>query len=108
MSRTLRRNKKHLIDRWVGNRETNRADPWWLMYRYPTLTFDQAYERSRSRYTRDHSSGHFGVPRWFRRRHGAKVIRLREKSAIYIHLHDDSWDSHLPDSRCRNAKWFWW
>ena len=108
MSRTLRRNKKHLIASSVGSREDNQRDCWWLMHRYPTLTFDQAYDRRRHRYTRDHHSGHFGVPRWYRRRHGSKKLRMREGHLLFLHDREDSWEAHSPDSRCRDAKWYWW
>ena len=108
MSRTFRRKDYRLINRWVGSREEHTRDPQWLMYRYPTLTFDQAYARLVACYTRDHHKGHYGVPRWFRRLHGSKQLRLNESIKLHRHQWDDSWDNHVPESRCRNAKWYWW
>lgn len=107
MSRTTRRTQKHLIDRWVGSREANHADSWWVMYRYPTCTFEQAYDRCKARYTRDHHSGHYGVPRWYRRRCGSKELRLREQRALHRHWHQDSFDAYSPDNRCRGAGYYW-
>lgn len=108
MARTTRRNKKHLIQRHCGTREENVKDPWFVMWRYPTLTFEQAYARTRARLHRDHRSGRFGVPNWFRRQHGVFKVRHKEKHAIHRHLRDDSWDNHLPDNRVRGAGWYWW
>ena len=108
MSRTYRRNKKHLIRLCVGTREENLREPWVPMYRYPTLDFERAYERQKARFTRDHHSGKFGVPRWYRRQLGTKMLRLRETHRLLRCMRDDSWESHAAESRCRNAKWYWY
>lgn len=106
MSRTLRRNKKHLINDHVGTFDEFRGYDWWLRRRYPGLTAEQAYERAVHRYTRDHHPGYFGVPRWYRRMHGSKAVRVRENQALRVHHRYDSWDAHIPESRYRSAGYY--
>ena len=108
MSRTFRRNKKWQINHYIGSYEENAEDPWYTMYRYPTLTYDQAYDHMRARLTRDHHPGHYGVPRWFRRMHGSKHVRMKEKARLFRCWQRDEWDQHFSENRMRNAKWFWW
>lgn len=108
MSRTLRRNKQYLIDQVVGSYEERTRDTWWLNYLYPGLTTDQAYERSVARFTRDHHSGHYGVPRWYRQLHGSHKVRRREKAHLHHCLKEDALDTHLPDSRCRDSFFYFW
>ena len=108
MSRTIRRNQKWLTNYYVGSREECVKDPHWVMHRYPTLTFEQAYAREKARLHRDHNPGHYGVPRWFRRLHGSKQIRLNEKAALHRCVRHDQYDVHAPDSKARNAAWYWW
>lgn len=108
MSRTFRRNKKTLIDRHVGTRDENLRDSWWILNRFPTCTAEKAYEKAVARYTRDHHSGHYGVPRWFRRQHGSKQIRLNENHKLHRYLLEDRLEAHAPENRVRDAKWYWW
>lgn len=109
MSRTLRRNKKNLIDQHVGTREACQRGDGWMMYRYGRdLPFEQAYARCVHRYTRDHRNGYFSIPRWYRRVHGSKDVRLRENHALLAHQHNDSWEAHSPDSRYRSKGYHWW
>lgn len=108
MSRTLRRNKKHLIDDHVGTREANQRDDWWMRYRYPDLSFEQAYARAVHRYTGDRPKGRFGIPRWYRRMHGSKEVRVRENHALYLHRREDTWESHAPENRYRSTGYAWW
>jgi len=108
MSRTTRRNKKHQIESFVGTREENLRDPWWrLGYRHD-LTPEQMYERRVHWYTRDHRSGRFGVPNWYRREHGVFRTRRRETINLHRHLRADSWDNHLPENRQRDSMYYWW
>lgn len=57
---------------------------------------------------RDHRSGLIGVPRWYRHEHGAWVIRRREKHKLHLHLKNESWEEHLPESRFRDTMYYWW
>lgn len=107
MSRTYRRQQPHLRNANLGTRSDEARDPWWLMYRYPTLTFDQAYDRALARFHRDHHRGHFNAPRDFRRRWGSKLIRCRETQKLHRHLRRDEWDDHLSEHRARDANWRW-
>lgn len=107
MSRTTRRNKKHLIDSFVGTREEALRDPWWR-YGKSDLSPEQVYERRVHWYTRDHRSGRWGVPNWYRREMGVFRTRRKEKLKIHQHLRDDSWDNHVPEGRTRDAKYYWW
>lgn len=109
MSRTVRRNKKHLIHSFCGAPDTVQKDPWWVLMRYRDLTPEKAYARNVARYTRDHPSGRFNVPNWYRREHGVFRLRRREKQAIHRHMRADCWESHLPDNRmCESMYQFWW
>lgn len=108
MARTTRRNKPHLISSYVGSFDEFLQDPWWLSKRYHGCTMEQAYAQYKARYTRDHRSGRYGVPHWFRRLHGSKDLRLCESHKLHCALRSENWESHLPDSRRRNAKWYWW
>ena len=107
MSRTFRRTQPHLIRQWLGSREEAERDGWWLMRRYPTCTFDQAYDKARARHLRDHPRGRFSPPRAFRRRFGSKLVRCREAAKLHRGLRSGEWDDHLSESRTRDAKWRW-
>lgn len=107
MSRTYRRNRQYLIDHWVGRPSEMEEASWWLMSLYPTLTLQQAYDRHRTRYRRDHASGHYGVPRHFRRLHGSKRLRTQEAIKLHRGMRSGEWDNHLPESRARNAAYYW-
>jgi hypothetical protein len=108
MSRTLRRNKKHLILDHVGAPDKCKRDGWWMGHcHYRDLPFEQAYARSVHRYTRDHHNGYYGIPRWYRRLHGSKDVRLRENQALHVHHHRDSWDAHIPETRYRSKGYHW-
>lgn len=108
MSRTTRRNKKHLINQFVGTREENLIDPWWRFNYDEGLTHEQMYERRVHWYTRDHRTGRFGVPRWYRQMHGVHLYRRLEKHKLHKHLREDSFDNHLPDPRIRDSMYYWW
>lgn len=108
MSRTFRRTRPHEIRQRYGTRSEEAKEPWWIMCHYPTLTFEQAYERAVARYHRDHPSGHYGIPRAFRRLHGSKAVRLSEYRAIHRGLRRDEWDDHLPDNRFRGVAQYWY
>lgn len=108
MSRTTRRNKKHLINSFVGTRDECLRDPWWRNGSYGSITPEQAYERRVHWYTRDHRSGRFGVPRWYRHEHGAHAMRRLENHRLRKHVREDTLEVHLPDSRMRNSAYYWW
>lgn len=108
MARTFRRNKKYLILKVVGTIEHTYDDRAWFQWRYPDLAPELAYSRCKARYTRDHHPGRHGVPRWFRRMHGSKALRLDEQCKLHRSLRRDEWDDHLPENRTRNASWDWW
>lgn len=108
MSRTTRRNKQHLINSYVGTREESLRDPWHRLWNNEHLTPEQKYERHVHWYIRDHRSGKFGIPRWYRHEFGAGLKRRRERAAIHRHTRDDSWDLHLPESRYRDSMYYWW
>jgi hypothetical protein len=108
MSRTTRRNKQHLIDSYVGTRDECLRDPWWRGWYGQGVSPELAYDRLVARYTRDHRSGRFGVPNWYRREHGVFRTRRKEKIAIHQHLRTDSWDNHLPENRSRDHRYYWW
>lgn len=108
MARTFRRNKKYLILKVVGTIEQVYDDRAWFQWRYPDLSLELAYSRCKAHYTRDHHSGHHGVPRWFRRMHGSKALRLDEQCKLHRSIRRDEWDDHLPENRTRNASWYWW
>lgn len=105
MARTYRRNKKHLVLDHCGTFEETRDDRWWDDAH---LTPEQTYARRVARFTRDHPSGRFGVPHWYRRLHGSKRLRLLELIKLRRHLRDGEWEKHLPENRTRTAKWYWW
>ena len=107
MSRTTRRNKKYFIDRYLGTREELERNAQYLIDRYPDgLTFEQAYERNRARYTRDRHSGIHGKPNYWRRVNGVWKIRQHEQQSLHHHLRTDSWEEHLPENRQRRGYWY--
>ena len=107
MSRTFRRTQQYVARCNLLTRSEEVKDPWFVMYRYPTLTFDQAYDRQKARFHRDHNSGKFGVPRNFRRRLGSKQLRLKAAHGLHVGLRLDEWDGHVCEHRARNAKRYW-
>jgi hypothetical protein len=109
MSRTLRRNKPHLITSYVGPRDEFCEDPWRLTEaRRDGLSVESLYVRKCRHYTRDRRRGMFGVPAWYRREHGAYLVRRRERVALHQHLRNDTWDVHQPDDRFRDSMYYWW
>lgn len=109
MSRTTRRNKKYLINAYLGTKSEFCDDPWTQAYAAQQgLTVLQHYQQRKARYTRDHRTGRFGVPRWYRHEHGAHAMRRLEKHRLHRALVTDSLDNHLPDQRMRNSAFYWW
>lgn len=108
MSRTTRRNKQPLIDSFVGTRDENLKDPWWRNRSRDDLTPEEIYERRVHWFTRDHRSGMFGVPNWYRREHGVFRTRRRERLALHRHTRLDCWETHAPENRQRDSQYFWW
>lgn len=120
MSRTLRRIKKHQVLQFCGTFEE--FVQWELRYppiskyrkgstefdRHAQLDLHRKYVRKIVRYTRDHHSGHYGVPRWYRQMNGALPMRRRENGAIRRRIENNCWDDHLPESRCRSHRYYWW
>lgn len=100
MSRTIRRNKKHLITSWVGTRTDYREGNWrcWR-YRGQELTPDQAFERSRNRFRSDAGPRIVGEPRWYRHLHGSHKARRVETSKIHRCIRSGEWEGHYGDSR---------
>ncbi len=111
MSRTIRRNKKHLIQSYCGNLDELRQEfahgCRWVKDSH-ILGIDRAYQRKVARFTRDHRSGRFGIPRWYRQMHGVHLYRRLEKQKIHKHLREDSFDNHLPEPRIRDSMYYWW
>lgn len=104
MSRTLRRNNKHLIRRYCGLPE--HIDDY-DRRRYGGNTVEETYIRRVRRFTRDRHRGHWTAPSkhinlYFNRPH-----RRAEKSKLHRHLMRDDWDNHLPENRARGGKWSW-
>jgi hypothetical protein len=100
MSRTLRRNKKHLILDKVGTIDD------FVSWRYRRFTPEVGYKRAVHRYTRDRHSGVHHVPRWWRKLHFVDPERRAAKQEIQRCLSQSSFDDHL-DPRYRGANWLW-
>lgn len=82
MSRTIRRNKPHLL-----------AQTTLPIYRY----------------TRDWHSGKYGVPRWYRHLRYNDRMRRAERDEILRCLQRNEWDDHLTGHHRRGARhqWHW-
>lgn len=57
---------------------------------------------------RDTRSGLIGVPRWYRHTHGSWPVRRIENHKLFLHLRSGEWDDHMPESRFRQTKYYWW
>lgn len=136
MSRTKRRTQKHLIAERFGNlsqflqdnyykapimsgrvKQWNMGFSWnegffvangYVTRKYHGCMAVQVYQKKVAAFTGDTRSGLHGVPRWYRNLHGARPIRRNERAKLHRHLREDCWESHLPDSRFRNSKYYWW
>ncbi|QVD49233.1 hypothetical protein LUCX_163 [Xanthomonas phage vB_XciM_LucasX] len=109
MSRTTRRNNPYLLDRYIGTRAEFCNDSWQIYKAEKKgLTLEKAYQQRLHWFSRDHRSGRFGVPAWYRRLHGAHLIRRHEAAKLHKHLREDSWEVHQPDSRFRDSMYYWW
>ena len=111
MSRTLRRNKPHLIHRRVGTLSDTVSDRWFaefLCRRYPGLSVERAYERARARFLRDRPSGVFTPPRHFVHRNYTRPERHVARLQLHRHIVKDEWDDFLlPRTRRGQARWIW-
>lgn len=137
MARTTRRNKRHLILDTLGDfsRFVNDVFYWPEIHAYRTklwyidllgplrgkfvcnaymeakfhgCTVKQVYDKRLAAQIGDTRSGLHGVPRWYRHEHGAHYNRRVEKHKLHTHQRRDEWDDHLPESRCRDTKYYWW
>lgn len=109
MSRTFRRNKKHLMERQIGDLEHFHRNYSYWMWRYPCLNIVQIHERVTARYLRDHKSGIFSAPRWFRHQDYNGPERRAERIEIHRCIRADTWDDHLTGHHARGARrqWRW-
>lgn len=110
MSRTFRRNKKHSINSFVGTKEECRQEydqTGFVGWRSREGTFEQQYQHRLHWYTRDHRSGRFGVPYWYRRMMRTKPERLSARHQIHLAVRGDL-EEHESLRFPNNAKWFWW
>lgn len=93
MSRTRRRNNRDIIRQHCGRRED--IDRW-DRERWPGRDDDHVYARRINDFIRDHHSGIYGIPRWWRRQHWTQPLRRDGKRELYRCLQLGSWDDHLP------------
>ena len=109
MSRTKRRQEKYRIEQYVAEEESAKCgrEPYVApLLRH--LTTEQRLKYHRAWISRDHRSGLFGVPRWYRQLYGCDVVRREEKKKLHRCLRQDCWEDHLPDSRVRDSMFYWW
>ncbi len=97
MSRTIRRNKSHLIRDAVGTLEEALRDPWWYYRHHRDLTPQQAYARRRARYTSD-AGWSWSVPSWFNNLHTHRPERRFAKREAHRCIRNDCWDDHVVDN----------
>lgn len=111
MSRTLRRNKSHLIHRRVGTLEETITDRWFaefLCRRYPGLTVERAYERALARFLRDRPAGIFNPPRHYVHTNYTRPERHTARLELHHHILRDEWDDFLsPRIRRGQARRSW-
>ena len=109
MSRTYRRQQKFRINQHVKEEESTHCglEPY-VVPRLRHLTDDERIKYHRAWISRDHRSGLFGVPRWYRRKYGTEVVRKKEKQELHRCLVQGDWDDHLPDNRVRDSMYYWW
>jgi len=136
MARTKRRTQKHLIAERFGNLSqflqneyynapimTHRFRIWQIecikdkgyfvangyqYAKYHGCMAIQVYQKKIAAFTGDTRSGLHGVPRWYRHEHGSHYNRRVEKQKLHLHRRRDEWEDHLPESRCRDAMYYWW
>lgn len=103
MSRTTRRNKKHLIHTHVGTPDD------FVGWKYRRLPPEIAYQRAVARFTRDRHSGIYNHPSWWVRLHYTRPSRRHAKTEIRRCLRQDCWDDHV-DQKLRGARtaYYWW
>ena len=116
MSRTFRRkNETWKFNQVVGSFERF-AEPWlpgveaWevRVSRKSGVSLERMYAQRVAWFYGDTGSGKRGPPRWFRRIHGSKQIRLINESELRKCKSLDEWDSHSPTYLKNNAGWFWY
>lgn len=110
MSRTIRRKQSYLTRSYLGPKDDYfYPHPiYWTLEGSPDLTPQQNYDRQCARFHRDHPSGRFGVPRFYRSLYGARLNRRIERAKIHHGIRDDSWDGHFGEPRTRDhAFWNW-
>ena len=113
MARTIRRTtgrNKHGVVMPTHNYIVHPYDPpeddYWLR-RMKGLTPEQAKAWAISHFHRDHHSGHYGVPRWFRNRFN-RDDRHDQRREIYRCLKQEDFDDFLVIDNPDSAKWYWW
>lgn len=104
MSRTVRRNKKHLIRSWCGRVcDVDSYD----RHRYGGKTDSETYARRVHWFTGDNHPGTFSPPGWWVRLNFNRPDRMREKAKLRRHSASGDWDNHTPENRARGAGiWF--
>lgn len=106
MSRTFRRNKKHLIFIWCGTLEE--VDDW-DRKRFKGHSDKQIFYKRVHRFTRDHHSGKYGTPRYFRSIYFMRPERRMAYTELQRCIRKGEWDDHLTPKLDRGARrdWFW-
>lgn len=105
MSRTIRRNKKHLIRDAVGTLEDAQRDPWWYCRRgMRHLTPEEAYARRRARYMSD-AGWSWSVPSWYTRLTCNVPERRFAKREVFRCISKGDWDDHVTDKNYYRPYW---
>jgi len=98
MSRTIRRNKPHLIRDAIGSLDEARRDAWWFVpTRLRQMPVEQVYARRRANYTSD-AGWSWAVPSWFTRLHVNRPERRFAQREIQRCLRKECWDDHVADN----------
>lgn len=96
MSRTIRRNKPHLIREVVVTLEEARREEWFYRRRVGEhLTLAEILVRRRAKFLSD-AGWSWSVPSWFTNLHVHRPERRFLRREIHRCIRNDNWDDHLP------------
>jgi hypothetical protein len=105
MSRTTRRKNTHSHS-WLIVKDEKDITAWELK-RFNAKDPKHCRRLMEVEFHSESHSGHWGVPRNFRRFWNRKAKRQAQHEIHRCKTHNE-WEDHLPSINVRNAGWYWW